>query len=623
MDVRPSLSSLALALTLLISGCSEKTEEQQQAAFKAKADQFEKKLESIQDPKLKETATDLGESLLMVDRIQLEMQKKPVETQYSENSLILLKDYPDTQSVTDTYVKDLFILRKASDSDYLTTLEPRFPFAFHFPADFPFPQKLSWQSVVLDNKKTVPFTKERLEDASHIQLSPSLYDANNPNDLDLIYPYVDGAPPPTDKDKPNPVTLNGEIQIVTPRRVSTFEFLPTEVGARRTDGNISVTLLGLNENYAEVEMQNSVNLSDELVDQDFNPLVLQAQDRTHQFLSRAAGITQSAEQLAFYQKQLDALMAQKQYSDAFHQQQIADLHAFNRQLKTHYTKAYFNGTIEKLQVSVLDYAQSEIRKTQLSLPVRQFNEHTFGLTVQPLSMPVVVYDSEAQDFLKSYEMNEEQLRKSIVIRQDVENPQDARIEFSHPPTFNEALLGPELSSESPITFYAEDDGGKPGKTLQPPIDSYETNTTEGYISYDLSQFQVPPAYASGTMPLHLAHIEKSFMDGANLPQGLTLKDNALIIDQALFPSEKWRFYGKDSKGKYLKEILSVSHAVKEYSPAMFEVHYFYGKPTSLEAYQRTGLDTVNYAFKVKLAKPSAASLDEIDQTGSAAPDEAE
>ena len=618
MDFRLFCSCLALAL--LISGCSEKTDEQQQAAFKAKADMFEKKLETLQDPRLKETATDLGESLLMVERIQLKMRKKPVETEYSEDSLILLKDYPDTQTVTDTYIRGLLILRKASDSDYLTTLEARFPFTFHFPADFPFPQKLSWQAVILDNKKTVPFTKERKEDSSRIQLTPSLYDANNPNDLDLIYPYVEGAPPPTDKDKPNPLTLNGELQIVTPRKVSTFEFLPTEVGARRTDGNISVTLLGLNKNYAEVEMQNSVNLSDELVDQDFNPLIIQAQDRTHQFLSQAAGITQSVEQIAFYQKQLDELMAQKQYSETFHQQQIADLHTFDRQLKTHYTKAWFNGMIEKLRVNVLDYAQSQIRTTRLSLPVRQFNELTFGLTIQPLSMPVVVYDSEAEDFLKSYDMNEEQLRKSIVIHQDVETPQDARIEFSHPATINELLQGPELSSESPITFYAAGEGGKSGKTLQPPLDSYETNTTEGYISYDLSQFPELPAYASGTMPLHLAHIEKSFMDGAQLPEGLTLKDNALIIDQTLFPSGKWRFYGKDNKSKYLKEILSVSHAVEEFRPAMFEVHYFYGQPTSLEAYQRTRLDTVNYAFKVKLAKPSAASLEEINQTGSSAPD---
>ncbi|MGV8919234.1 MAG: hypothetical protein ACOH2R_15775 [Pseudomonas sp.] len=619
----PSLSNLALAVMILISGCSEKTDEQQQAEFKAKASQFEKKLESIQDPKLKDKATDLGESLLMVDRIQLDMNKKPIETDYSENSLILLKDYPDTEAVTDTYIKGLLILRKASDSDFLTTLEPMFPFTFHFPADFPFPQKLIWQSVVLDNKKTVPFTRQRQEDSSRIQLTPSLYDANNPNDLDLIYPYVDDAPSPTAKDKPNPVILNGEIQIVTPRKVSTFEFLPTDVGARRTDDNISVTLLGVNKNYAEVEMQNSVNLSDELVDQDFNPLVVQAQDRTHQYLSRAAGITQSAEQIAFYQKQLDELMAQKQYTDAFHQQQVADLHAFNRQLKTHYTKVYFNGTIEKLQVSVLDYAQSQIRKTQLSLPVRQFNEHTFGLTVEPLSPPVVVYDAEASDFLKSYEMDDEQLRKSIVIRQDVENPQDARIEFSHPVTFNESLLGPELSGQSPINFYAEGENGKPGKALQPPIDSYETNTTEGYISYDLSQFSEPPAYASGIMPLHLARIEKTFMDAAEPPKGLTLKGNALIIDQEIFPSQRWRFYGKDSTGKYLKEILSVSHAAKEFESAMFEVHYFYGQPTSLEAYQRTGLDTVNYPFKIKLAKPSAASLDEIDQTGSAAPNDGE
>jgi hypothetical protein len=33
------------------------------------------------------------------------------------------------------------------------------------------------------------------------------------------------------------------------------------------------------------------------------------------------------------------------------------------------------------------------------------------------------------------------------------------------------------------------------------------------------------------------------------------------------------------------------------------VHYFYGKPTVLESYQRTDLTTVQYGFEVKLDKP--------------------
>jgi hypothetical protein len=616
MDFKFSLTSVALALSLLLGGCFDKSNEEQQAALKAKTEQFEKTLDTIQDPPLKEAVRNLGGSLLMLDRVRVEMQHKPIETEYGEDSLALLKDYPDTKTVTDTYIKGLFVQRKASDSDYLTTLEPVFPFTPHSPAEFPFPQNLAWQSVTLDNKKTVPFVSERVEDADDAQLAPSQDTTSTLNNLDLIYPYKEDAPPLSENDKPKPVTLNGDLQVVTPRKVSTFEFSKKDVGQKRSDDNISVTLLAFDKNYAEVEVRNAVDLPDELVDDDFNPLNIQAQDKTGQFLTHAGGITQNADQVAFYEKQLAEMEAQKQYSEAFQHQQEAELHAFNQQQKTHYAKMYFNGLLDKVQVSVLDYSQSKISDTKLSVPVRQFDEHSVGLTAQPLLLPVV-YDAEAPNYLKSYELDEEQLKKSIVIRQDVSNPEDARIEFTHPPTLNDDMLGTAINaSDTPISFFAPGEGDKSGKQIDLPLDTYEINFGEGYISYDLSQFPQLPAYASGNMPLYLAHIEKSFMDVGELPKGLAMKSNALIVDQALFPNEKWRFYGKDSKGKYLKEALSVSHPIAQYSDAMVEVHYFYGEPTTLEAYQRTEVNSVGYPFKVKLDTPDAASLEQLQQAGS-------
>ena len=108
------------------------------------------------------------------------------------------------------------------------------------------------------------------------------------------------------------------------------------------------------------------------------------------------------------------------------------------------------------------------------------------------------------------------------------------------------------------------------------------------------------------MPLFLATIEKGTLTAGQLPKGLELKDNALIVDQKLFPADSWRFYAKDASGNYLKEILGVSHRAEEYGTALFDVHYFYGQPTTFETYQRTGLNTVEYGFEVKLDKPEAA-----------------
>ena len=104
------------------------------------------------------------------------------------------------------------------------------------------------------------------------------------------------------------------------------------------------------------------------------------------------------------------------------------------------------------------------------------------------------------------------------------------------------------------------------------------------------------------MPLFIASIDKHTLNAAQLPKGLELKGNALVVDQKLFPADTWRFYAKDDTGNYLKEVLAVSHSAEADGPALFDVHYFYGQPTRIESYSRTDLNPVEYGFEVKLVK---------------------
>ena len=118
------------------------------------------------------------------------------------------------------------------------------------------------------------------------------------------------------------------------------------------------------------------------------------------------------------------------------------------------------------------------------------------------------------------------------------------------------------------------------------------------------------AYAVGSMPLFLATVEQRTVDARQLPKGLELKANALVVDLKKFPAQDWSFFAKDDTGNYLKEILSVSHGSGAQGPAQFAVHYFYGQPTRLETYQRTDLATVQYGFEVKLDKADMTRLDQ-------------
>lgn len=605
MDVRLPLASVGLGLALLISGCSP-SDEKKQASLEEKTVQFEQSLDAIQDPKLKDAIANLGGSLLLLERAQLKLDSKPLETEYGDDSLALLKHYPTAQALVDTYVNGLFVLRKSSNSDYLTDLQPVFPFSFNMPTQFPFPHGLEWQSVTLSNKKVIPFQAEWSETDPGIQLSPSSSNLTNPDDLTITYPFIEGLEV-DNKNQPQPVSLQGKLEVIAPGRVLAFELTKADIGKPRQDGNIRLTLLTLDRNVAEIELSNSAPLPEEANDASLNPLLAQARDSKGQILSRAGSINESAQQIAFYQQQLAEMQKQKAWSDAFEKQLEDEQKAFDQKHTNHYAKVYFNGLVDRLEVAVLDFSQASVTRKDLDLPVHRFDSNTTDRNIQPLPMPVVVYDDQAPHYLKGAQLDEESLKKSVTISQSVEDASAARIEFSHPRTFNDELLGSEFSTnDTPLTFFTQNEKGQRGEPIELPDEAFDIDPLRGVITYDLNLFPETPAYAVGSIPLFLATIEKSSINAQQLPKGLELRGNALIVDQKLFPADAWRFFAKDASGQYLKEILASSHSASADGTALFDVHYFYGEPSQLESYTRSTLDTVQYGFEVKLDKAESA-----------------
>jgi len=605
MDVRSPLASVGLCAALLLAGGCSPSDEQKQATLEEKTAKFEQSLDSIQDPKLRDAIADLGGSLLLLERARVKLATKPIEAEYGEDTLALLKHYPTPQGLVDTYINGLFLLRKASHSDYLTDLQPVFPFNFNVPDQFPFPHGLEWQSVTLSNNKVVPFQPEWSETDPGIQLSPSSSNLTNPDDLTVTYPFIDGIET-ENKSQPQPVRLKGAVEVIAPGKVLTFDLSKKDVGHKRTEGNITVNLLLLEKNYAEIELTNSQPQAPEVGDESPNPLLVQARDGTGQFLTRSGSINESSAQVEFYQKQLAEMQKQKAWSDGFEKQLVDEQKAFEHKQSSHYAKVYFNGLIDTLQINVLDFSTATVTRKDLDLPVLRFDKNSLEKTVQALPMPVTVYDDGAASWLKDASLTEEQLKNSVTISQSVEDASAAHIVFDHPFTFNDDLVGSERnSSESPVTFFTADEKGERGEPIELPTEAYELNPARGTLTYDLNLFPENPAFVVGSIPLFLATIEKGDIDAAKLPKGLSLKDNALIVDQKEFPADSWRFYAKDASGNYLKEILGVSHRAEEYGTALFDVHYFYGQPTALESYQRTDLSTVQYGFEVKLDKPES------------------
>ena len=607
MDVRLTLTSAGVCLALLLGACSP-GEEKRQVSLEEKTAQFEKSLDAITDPKLKEAVAELGGSLLLLERAQLKLDSKPVETEYGDDALAVLKHYPTPQALVDTYINGLFVLRKDSSSDYLIDLQPVFPFNFNVPAAFLFPHGLEWQSVTLNNKRVIAFQPEWSETDPGIQLSPSSSNLTSPDDLTVTYPFIEGLDI-DHKNQPQPVSLQGKLEVIAPRRLYSFDLTKKDVGQTRTNDNLSVTLLKLTHNYAEIEFNNNAPLAPEIGETPLNPLIVQARDATGQFLTRSGSINETASQIAFYQQQLAKMQQQKTWTDAFGKQLDEEQRAFEKQQTHHYSKVYFNGPIETLEVSLLDFSGATVTRKDLNLPVRRFDRHTTEKTIQPLSFPVVVYDDQASTWLKGAALTEEQLKKGVNISQSVDDPSAARVEFSHLKSFNDELLGSSFNpGDSPVSFFTEDSRGKRDEPIELPAEAYQVDPLRGTITYDLNLFPETPAYVVGSMPLFLATVEKKPLDAHQLPKGLELKGNALVVDLKVFPDQDWRFFAKDDSGNYLKEILAVNHDASAEGPGLFAVHYFYGQPTQLETYQRTDLTTVQYGFEVKLDKADTSHL---------------
>jgi len=607
MDVRLPLTSAGICLALLMSACSP-SDEKRQVSLDERTAQFEKSLDAIQDPKLKDAVAELGGSLLLLERAQLKLDSKPVVAEYGEDALAVLKHYPSPQALVDTYINGLFVLHKESSSDYLTDLQPVFPFNFSIPAAFLFPHGLEWQSVTLSNKRVIAFQPEWSETDPGIQLSPSSSNLTNPDDLTVAYPFIEGLDVDI-KNQPQPVSLQGKVEVIAPNRLYSFDLTKKDVGQTRVNDNLSVKLLKLTNNYAEIEFNNSAPPAPEVGEIPLNPLIVQARDVTGQFLTRSGSINETAEQIAFYQRQLEKMQQQKVWSDAFEKQLDEEHRNFEKQQTHRYSKVYFNGPIETLEVSLLDFSAATVTRKDLNLPVRRFDRTTTAKTIQPLNLPVVVYDDQAPTWLKGATLTEEQLKKGVSITQSVEDPSAARVEFSHLRTFNDELLGTSFSAgDSPVSFFTEDSSGKRDEPIELPPEAYQVDPLRGTITYDLNLFPETPAYVVGSIPLFLATVDQKAFDAHQLPKGLELKGNALVVDLKVFPDQDWRFFAKDDSGNYLKEILAVTHQASTDGPALFAVHYFYGQPTRLESYQRTDLATVQYGYEVKLDKADMSHL---------------
>lgn len=134
-----------------------------------------------------------------------------------------------------------------------------------------------------------------------------------------------------------------------------------------------------------------------------------------------------------------------------------------------------------------------------------------------------------------------------------------------------------------MTFFTADDKGERGEPIELPAEAYELNPARGTLTYDLNLFRNPGLCGGldSTVPGHRRkRPDRGQAPQRAVPQGQRAdrRSEGISRRQLALLCQGCR--------QLRKEILGVSHHAEEYGTALFDVHYFYGRPTALESYQR-------------------------------------
>jgi len=515
------------------------------------------------------------------------------KVEHSLDANALIEQYPVPADAAQHWLASLFF--KSYDAIVFRRVDMDVSSPFNKdPLEPLFPTEFDWQSASLKDGSVIALQ------AAHESTGGSQsrrLEKHKHGHYQLIYPDKERI-----ENTPEVVTLNGTAQTVIPGQVKVFSFSRGDVGSTQSQGNLSVKLLKAEPNVAEFELVNHAPLSAELAEKQLDPLLIQAQDRDGNYLKASHAVTKPQAQLDFEEEQLLALLQQKKYDPAFISQQQQQLDAWRQARGSHYKKVSFYGELENLKVTALDFSAAQVQRQALKTPVYSFDEWITGHALQPMPGHAVVHDDSIAEQTRRYDITQEQMRQSVRVSSETVSAQYARILFHSDAPFAWSVAG--YNFQHSMELYTQGALNVRGERLDMGLRTFDFDPFRGSITYTPSELPRKPAFATGTMTLLHPKVEKSVFQVSALPQGLSAQDNALIIQSAPFPGVSWRFFAKDGSGRYLKKFHQVQHQGKQ-SEELFQVQYYYGQPTTVEAYQLVDVTPFEYDFEVKLQPPES------------------
>ena len=472
--------------------------------------------------------------------------------------------------------------------------------------------------MIFDNLKSYPIVSEDIkndEKYSDIKITES-GKITSPKRFKINYP--------TENKKPFPTKVKALVQTEIPLNINQYHFLKTDIGKTQTKNNVSVTLLRMDNDYAEIE----VNIPDGFFKEDdickqYDWIKIEAKDQTAQYLSMASATS------SFSQKAYDAaagnlfkeLVAQEKYTPEFvstfiekANKVIEDKRALNekRDKNKQYRFQYFRGIVNEINVDIYDYSKSEMISKEVVYPISDFMNIISLGDFKEIQTTASVYDNEITALAnRPYEIQEDDLKNQITTDQvPALMSKGSVVDFKYPILVSSKVIG-EFKRFNKIKEFSFLDKHEKTITISPDSinhDSWEkrgsmVNVNTSSIEYFSKRFPVTPYYATGVIELNMVDVKKQTYSTNNLPEGVLIKGNAILLDQKIFNDNTYALFVKDNTNQYLKTIHEYSGEVDiDGVKQNKHISYYYGTPQTIEIYTIAGTKIVDYNFKVKLTR---------------------
>lgn len=582
------------------------TAEQRSAAMAELEEQRERRQENIgriNDQVLMQALNREEFYLFHAMREDLYFDDQTYGLSYTGERFARVSDYENIQEFLQTYLNNFVAWYFVPEAQYFWITRP---------FSLPFAERIRYTEVVMDDDEVMPLPEIWRGQTGTAEIR---YDSEK---------YIFRAE--HNEDAAKPVALRGEFEAPLPEDVMQFEFNASDIGKTIQRGGYSVTLRRFTEFAYDVEIQTPDDESLPLRDDD---IVGEAVSPAERYVSLRSEKHLQADYYAQKEAWLDDVIERAAQGEVTLQEVREEKRELEARLAVtegtilHKAFAYL-GSIESARVTILPRGTDESATRQpFEVPFYAIPSANSETSLDAMSDTVIegpVYHHWAQERM---DLTAEEMQRLIRIGYSTQDPEHPYFDYAetvylnYPAVQSQLFMSPldryDAKSQAAIesvNFYDAE-----GKLIEiPEGDDVFTFTSEGF-DYNPQYFSVWPARVTAKLPVLTApNIIKQSYRSDELPEGMRLEGNRLIVDYGVFvPEEKLDrtrlsvpnlnyFFAKDAEKAYLKQVGEVAEINQEgHEPV--HVFYYYGRPETIEIWYLGETKFVDYDMDVELRDP--------------------